>query len=267
VKTLFAAWTEWSIFPATYLTGLQATFHMSEADCLQLRELMVHAAAGHSADDDIDGVPLDLPLQDLDALRKKARLSGVAFDEHSSATEIEFRLKVFHSYSSQSQSHCLAQSDPMPAFTSSAGGAVSTNKLTNLEQLLNYEHEQYDDDDHADGTDCIDGVPFSDDIDGVPYNEDIDGEPFNDDVDGVPFNDDIDGVPFNDDIDGLPFNDDIDGVPFSEEEDSDRSRQRALEEQLLRLRDQLEACGQYSDQQVMQILQQTRKRESGGSES
>jgi hypothetical protein len=256
VKTLFAAWTEWSIFPATYLTGLQATFHMSEADCLQLRELMVHAAAGHSADDDIDGLPLDLPLQDLDVLRKKARLSGVAFDEQSSATEIEFRLKVFHSYSSQSQSHYLSQSDPVSAFTSSAGGAASTNKLTNLEQLLHYEHEQYD---GADGTDC--------NIDGVPYNEDIDGVPYNEDIDGVPYNEDIDGVPYNEDIDGVPYNEDIDGVPYNEEEDSDRSRQRALEEQLLRLRDQLEACGQYSDQQVMQILQLTRKRESGGSES
>ena len=242
MKSLFAAWTEWSIFPATYLTGLQATFHMSEADCLQLREHMVHSAAAaaghHSADDDIDGLPMDLPPpQDLDALRKKARLSGVAFHEQSSATEIEFRLKVFHSYSSsQSQSHCLAPSDQ--AFSSSAGprgGAASTkSKLTNLEQLLHYEHEQDDDDDHADGTDCnIDGVPYNEDIDGVPYSEeeaDLEARP------------------------PLP------GVHSG----SDRSRQRAFEEQLLRLRDQLEASGQHSDQQVMQILQQTRERESGG---
>ena len=54
MKKLFATWAEWSVFPTTYLLGLQATFQFNEVECSALTEYVVRK----QEEEELDGVSI-----------------------------------------------------------------------------------------------------------------------------------------------------------------------------------------------------------------
>jgi hypothetical protein len=55
VKKLLAVWAEWSVFPTLYLAGLEAVFHMTEAD----RAAVAEQARRQAEAEELDGISLD----------------------------------------------------------------------------------------------------------------------------------------------------------------------------------------------------------------
>ena len=148
VSSLIKTWMEWLILPQPFMQGLEAAFHLTEADIENFR-----LAASKDIEDSIS---MDTYV-DKDTLLRKAKNRGIFYTSSSTPSEIISKLE------------CIER------FVSNKYGIKK--KLTATEN--NDENVVHMDDD-------IDGVPIDDDIDGVPINDDIDGVPLDDDIDGVP---------------------------------------------------------------------------------
>lgn len=179
VKKLFAIWAEWSVFPAMYLIGLQATFHFTEAD----RVAMQAFVAEREEEDALDGIslvpdPSSAENEALEALRKRARAQGVHYTDSTGKYELQFKIEFGEKFSQLRYGQSAVSSistlltpyeslaDVSPALNANLNpytGDVlhvgerpsSYNGLTPLEQILQEEEEgngEYDDD--------IDGVPM-----------------------------------------------------------------------------------------------------------
>jgi len=178
VKKLFAIWAEWSVFPAMYLIGLQATFHFTDADRAAMRAFITE----REEEDALDGIslvpdPSSAENEALEALRKRARAQGVHYTESTSKYELQFKIEFGEKFSQLRYGQSAVSSistlltpyesllDVSPALSanpytgdiSHVGERPSSyNGLTPLEQILQEEEEgngEYDDDD-------IDGVPM-----------------------------------------------------------------------------------------------------------
>lgn len=180
VKKMFAVWAEWSVFPALYLIGLQAMFHFSEADTLAMRAYV----NAQLEQEQIDGVSIisdgaNSSTSELNALRKKAKMCGVAHTDSTTKYELQYKLEYVDKFAqSRYGSSAVASistlllptaySDcedidgmPLDSGESSAGEV----KLTPLEMMLNSEQAvavDYDDD--------IDGVPLTMDEYSIPVS-------------------------------------------------------------------------------------------------
>lgn len=177
MKKLFAIWAEWSVFPAMYLIGLQATFHFTEAD----RVAMQAFVAEREEEDALDGIslvpdPSSAENEALEALRKRARAQGVHYTDSTGKYELQFKIEFGEKFSQlrygQSavssistlltpyeslvdvSSALSASSNPYAGDVLHVGERPSSyNGLTPLEQILQEEgNGEYDDD--------IDGVPM-----------------------------------------------------------------------------------------------------------
>ena len=152
VKKLFAVWAEWSVFPALYLIGLQAMFYFAEADHSSMRayvsaQLEQEQLDGESIiSDNVGGA--NSSTSELDALRKKAKLCGVAYTGTTGKYELQYKLEYverfaqarYGSSAAASISTLLlptvAYSDsedidgvPLDSVDSSAGSVASTSVL------------------------------------------------------------------------------------------------------------------------------------------
>lgn len=213
MKKLFAAWESWSIFPALYLNGLHAAFYMTESEYLQLQLSIAQQQQKESEQDNTREEDM------LDAIRRRAKASGIAVTATSTIAELSCKLDFCEKYLKRTLSGGLLG---LPRGASALSRAAAAE-------------EEEDDGVAADGLPSDNG----DDIDGIPMDA-VNSSGFSvrpsnrnafyelpssrdnagdedDDIDGVPMDlparadyDDIDGMPI-DDIDGVPLGD-IDGV-------------------------------------------------------
>lgn len=266
--------------------GLQASFYRSETDCNKLTEIsssQISSTIGVANRSTTVGMSIE--DEEIEQLRRRAKLSAIYFTDGTSVTELKERIeqverysqRILHADSSLSQLLQLQKND---------------GDMSNLEKIVSLENQDEDD---IDGV-AIDGA----DIDGEPINtssftinvsnhssnldgcDDIDGEPIDDDIDGVPIDDDIDGAPIDDNIHGMPLQEDDSvsnafstGNGFSTNgNDSDDSSEkmpvaskshklalRQLEEKLLAMRDQLESSGNHSETEIEQMISRKRQEE------
>lgn len=82
---LLGCWDRWSLFPASYLAGLEAFFFLTEADYLEMKgqEKIISEAGGK---------------EDFESVRRRARLAGVAVSEESSAAEVGAKMMYVEKY-------------------------------------------------------------------------------------------------------------------------------------------------------------------------
>lgn len=85
VVVLLGCWDRWSLFPASYLAGLEAFFFLTEADYLEIKEQekIISEAGGK---------------EDFESVRRKAKLAGVAVTEESSAAEVGAKMMYVEKY-------------------------------------------------------------------------------------------------------------------------------------------------------------------------
>lgn len=172
VKKVLDAWTEWSIFPASYTGGLRAIFMMTEADCQQMQS--------HALQQEESGAALS--EAELVALKKQAKSLGIASSEK--VFELQFKVGFVQKK--------IAAWLPTEAPADVPGSSYQAEDVDNLDGVPLSPARA--------ASDCVDG----EDIDGAPMSVaddvDIDGAPLDDvgDVDGVPMDgEDIDGVPLD----------------------------------------------------------------------
>lgn len=297
MKKLFSAWESWSIFPALYLNGLNAAFYMTESEYLQL-QLSIAQQQQQQREGDRDRDREE--EEQLDAIRRRAKASGIAVTASSTMAELTCKLDYCEKYLKRALGGGLLG---LPRGASALSRAAAAE-------------------DEEDDGEAVDGLPMDDgdDIDGVPMDAAVSSSGFSvrpsnsnrsafyelpsskdydddDDIDGVPmdlpvqaeYNDDIDGVPFHD-IDGVPMSDAIPTAPVysakketsekmgivnydSDSDDSmegarrnsgSRRKDQELEARLLLLRDQLEARGT-PEAVVAATLQEIRDKETSSS--
>ena len=85
VVVLLGCWDRWSLFPASYLAGLEAFFFLTEADYLEIKEQerSLSEAGGK---------------EDFESVRRRAKLAGVAVSEESSAAEVGAKMMYVEKY-------------------------------------------------------------------------------------------------------------------------------------------------------------------------
>jgi hypothetical protein len=85
VVVLLGCWDRWSLFPASYLAGLEAFFFLTEADYLEIKEQekSISEAGGK---------------EDFESVRRRAKLAGVAVSEESSAAELSAKMMYVEKY-------------------------------------------------------------------------------------------------------------------------------------------------------------------------
>ncbi|KDO31952.1 hypothetical protein SPRG_03167 [Saprolegnia parasitica CBS 223.65] len=159
VLSVLNAWETWSLFPPSYLLGLNATF-LAKKDPSDVDPRSVLG-------------PEILNLSE-DRLKRKCKQAGLV----SSGSMLDMYA-------------CLAM---LQRFTSvSKAPPTSANNPDDLDGAPM--DEVPDAPMGGDDDDDIDGVPLDgnhedeDDLDGEPIDEDVDGEPLDDDVDGEPLDD------------------------------------------------------------------------------
>lgn len=143
VLLVLAAWSSWSIFPHTFLLGLEATLLLSEAENQRIHTAL---SDGHNAASEVD----------LQALDRRAKMYGVVFQSSLSSLAI-VKAKIAHA----------------EKYASARLNSVVADVVAVLPQPLV----------QAVDLDDIDGVELDEDIDGVPIDEpgagidDLDGLP------------------------------------------------------------------------------------------
>jgi hypothetical protein len=233
VKKVFLTWNEWSIFPVTYIQGLQSLFSMTETEYQMMLQQVKEATANNNNNNNNN---METKESIWETLRKQAKVYAIPIYELSTIEEIQYKIQFI-----QRKSNINV---PPPLSTKMD---IRGEDLYNETNTMNVDDN---DDDVVDGipvnlpvftntTTTTTHPPIDDDIDGVPLagvvgvgnaayhndDDDIDGMPFNsayndDDVDGIPMDFEIESTTiihplppppatvFNDDID------DIDGVPL-----------------------------------------------------
>lgn len=211
---MLSAWKDWSIFPLTYLAGLEAMFYLTESEYQELRT-QIQTTIDEKREED------KLTDAEYEVLRKKAKQHGVYCsreeedygDDRGCVVEMKMKIAVVERYLQKKY-------NVLEASTTSYFGLAAMEAEAQVDKepvAASHVTGEEGRDEQVDGKeveDDVDGVPV-DDLDGVPLEEDVDGVPM-DDVDGIPI-DDVEGVSLDDDIDGVPLDnkiDDIDGQPL-----------------------------------------------------
>ena len=194
MKKLFAIWAEWSVFPAMYLIGLQATFYFSESE----RSAMKTYIAEKIQDDELDGIsilsdPSSAENEVLDALRKRAKTNGIFYTDKTNKYELQYRLEYGDRFSQArygqsavssistlltpfeqpSDAHISSNTplalNPYAASSGAFYNAEKESTLTSLELLLQQQQGEgsgeYDDD--------IDGVPMDIGVYTIPVSSQL----------------------------------------------------------------------------------------------
>lgn len=226
VVGVLRVWYDWTIFPTSYMYGLEAVFQQTESDISRFSKILPP---------DNDSSALE---RDIEGLRRKAKLAGIsiAAPARSSSRDavpeyydgLTLYRKIMYVSDFTAIKEAALATDLLPLVSEEASAESNQEQSTIAPPIMGgsrggrmniVRRHQGGDASVAD----IEASPSDDEdggIDGFPlqnskYDEDVDGVPFDDDLDGVPFEDVEDRV--DDCVDGIPFNDDIDGVPFEEE--------------------------------------------------
>lgn len=191
VLGLLAVWMDWSIFPSTYIYGLESTFLQTENEYLEMKLLIDKDLLLLQHKDKLEDDSTNLQLE---SLKRKAKSFGISVNNDSNLCELQRKLNFVEQFIFLKQGN---------------NSIISVSNKTVLEDNVVNNNNNNDDD--------IDGIAIDDDD-----NDDVDGVPledFNIIPHQVDYDDDIDGVAMDDDIDGIAMDDnDIDGVQCKEEE-------------------------------------------------
>lgn len=143
VLNLLKVWDSWSIFPGSYIAGLEACFKKTEADVARIASI-----ASALSEEDLK--------PEKDALYRQAKFHGVAVTDRDATPlglcEVKAKLGFVDEY--------IAKRVLLNAGPDDGMSEVMSTEVT----------DAIDDD--------VDGEPMEDDIDGVPLDDDIDGDPF-----------------------------------------------------------------------------------------
>jgi hypothetical protein len=232
VVGVLRVWYDWTIFPTSYMHGLEAVFLQTESDIARFAKVMPPDNNTSALDSDIEG------------LRRKAKLAGISVavpprSHRDEAVEYYDGLTLYRKLAyvadftaikeaalgadlpagddeeESRKSRAEVTVPPPPPVVGSRGARANiVRRHHGAEEVHNNEEDIDGAPIEVDDNDDVDGVPFlqnSDDVDGVPY-EDVDGLPFEEEEDTYK-----NVVVDDDDVDGVPYDDDIDGVPFEEE--------------------------------------------------
>jgi hypothetical protein len=221
VSTLLGVWENWSLFPSSYLRGLEAFFSMSETDSIAIREQSM-SAAEYSKDD-------------AESIKRKAKLLGIAVTDAFTVGEVQARVDYVERFSKAK--NMKGKEEEEFSITVSAGARERGGDERDRERGAGAKGKWSEDFGSGHGDDDVDGIPMSmigrTDTYSPRYNQggvsafragavlpgdvDIDGEEY-DDVDGVPF--DAPQAPGFSHINshshstGAYDDDDVDGVPL-----------------------------------------------------
>jgi hypothetical protein len=179
---------DWSIFPSTYIYGLESTFLQTENEYIQMKLLIDKDLLLLQHKDKIDD---DVSNLQLESFKRKAKSFGICVYNDSCFSELQRKLDCVEQYIFQKQGNNSIISVPNKNI-----GNDNNNDIDDIDGVA------FDDDDDVD------------DVDGIPL------EDFTIITNHVEYDDnDIDGVAIdNDDIDGVAMDDDIDGIPYKEGE-------------------------------------------------
>lgn len=219
-----STWSDWSIFPITFTSGLEALLYFSEQDQINL-QIFIENEEGNPERS-------ILSEEEKDVLYRKAKSYGIDIKDNSLRSEIEFKIEFIEKYFKKVYPHLITVEESMeeneielkeveedvdgvPIEFGVPNNDMVDDDIDGVPLILETNKpvsnwQSYEQED-------VDGVPLEEDIDGVEIDgnpldgEELDGEP----LDGEPLRDDnVDGVALDADLDGQPIDEDIDGVPF-----------------------------------------------------
>lgn len=169
VLRVLAIWADWTIFPATYLVGLEALLFRSDADVDRIKD----GCEGCSN-----------PLEDDESVRRRARFAGLPTTAPPSAGHLDV-----HSVDTQ---QLLSQLAYVEEFSKTRSSLLRSDDAPE-ESLEHTEEAPYSASvSQSLPVDGGENVSDSEDVDGVPIDD------LDDDVDGVPLSDDeLDGIPLD----------------------------------------------------------------------
>jgi len=166
VLALLGVWEQWSLYPPTYITGLEATFER-------------RAGALEAGLQDVD----PKASLDLEDLKRKAKHTGVFFDDsNDTAAHLLVKLNLLNEYvrakaSGLAGTAAATASATVPVSTGllgvAIGGPTGVSPLTNSAQLDAAARGAW-------GAVEENAAVVDEDIDGVAMDEDIDGAPLDD---------------------------------------------------------------------------------------
>jgi hypothetical protein len=244
VKKCLFAWSDWSIFPASFTEGLEAIFYLSEGEVKNMEEFIStqvteqekHISSGDSSQE-------QQQLTMVESLKKKAKNSGVFLPRYEYASpfsssererrdywEMRYKLDFIERYFQRNRDpeQSLRQQTTIPP----------PQQQTKTETTAEKEREREDID--------LEGEPLQ------PLNEeemDIDGEPMTmtmnrnsnednyDDIDGEPITEDnhqkneAQQQEYDDDLDGIPMEEPVNMTTMSNNEGSNPREEQTGEEE------------------------------------
>ena len=193
VVVLLGCWDRWSLFPSSYLAGLEAFFFLSEADYIEIKEQE-------------RGVSDAGAKEDYESLKRRAKLSGVAISDESTAAEVGAKMAYVEKYIKAKSLRGKEEEEEEFSITMSAGakererggsgGGDSMPKGQGPPGMVAALRWASVDRGQEKSRDAEDGVDH-DDLDGMPMgaavgtgradsaDSDIDGEEY-DGLDGAP---------------------------------------------------------------------------------
>lgn len=168
VLLLLRTWESWSIFPSSFIFGLEATFRRTEVDISRITAAALRYAQDHSLEEERDN------------LLRQARFGGVPLITADSSSlalcDVKARLDFVNEF-----------------------GAAQRTVLTRSNAEVDAVVDVHPPVDERDDDKDVDGEPLEEDAD-------LDGEPLINDNAPVDL-EDLDGEPLEEeDLDGIPFN-------------------------------------------------------------
>ena len=190
VVVLLGCWDRWSLFPTSYLAGLEAFFFLSEADYLEIKQQERSSSDGGAK-------------EDYESLRRRAKLSGVAVSDESSAAEVGAKMTYVEKYmkakslrgKEEEEEFSITMSAGAKERERGGGGDSVTQGPPGMGAALRWNSidrgQERSRDAENDDHDDVDGVPMGAAIGtgrADSADSDIDGEEY-DGLDGAPLAD------------------------------------------------------------------------------
>jgi hypothetical protein len=230
VKKCLFAWSDWSIFPASFTEGLEAIFYLSEAEVKNMEEFITtqveqtkqnnnSSSGGGGGDSSQEQQHHQQQLTMVESLRKKAKNSGVFLPRYEYASpfssssererkdywEMKYKLDFIERYFQRSK-------NPEQSLPQTKSGIIATEEEREREREEKQKQQQQK---QTEEDIDLEGEPIR------PSNEeemDIDGEPI---AMTVTVNRNKTNEENYDDLDGEPItennhHDDLDGIPLEE---------------------------------------------------
>ena len=107
ISVLLSVWEKWSIFPNNYLNGLEAFFFLTETESTIIKDQTDKSIIEKNLNDNDNNENITLfekdkdrsiAKEDLESLKRKAKLCGIAINDGSTTAEITAKLAYVEKY-------------------------------------------------------------------------------------------------------------------------------------------------------------------------